>query len=90
MLLDRNRPPVAVRRVLPPNAAAAAAGMAISISSPYGSGSAVADERGSWWVRVSFPTVPSGRTFEVTAGGGSNARTFSFVDGLYGERRGWT
>ena len=60
----------------------AAAGAAISISSPYGSGSAVADEHGSWWVTVYFPTAPNGQTFEVTASDGSNARTFSFVHKL--------
>ena len=60
----------------------AAAGAAISISSPYGSGSAVADEHGSWLVTVYFPTAPSGQTFEVTASDGSNARTFSFVHSL--------
>ena len=57
----------------------AAAGAAITISSLYGSASTVADEHGSWWVTVYFPAAPEGQTFEVTAGDGASARTFSFV-----------
>ena len=59
-----------------------AAGALISINSPYGSATTVADEHGQWWVTVYFPTAPTGTTFAVQATDGSNIRTFSFVHKL--------
>ena len=54
-------------------------GSTISISSPYGSGSTVADEAGHWSTKVEFPSAPRGETFSVTVNGLGGAKTFSFT-----------
>jgi len=54
-------------------------GSTITISSPYGSGSATADGYGHWERTVEFPGAPSGETFAVTASGLGGSKTFQFT-----------
>jgi hypothetical protein len=58
---------------------AATAGSTVSISSPYGSGSATADANGHWEHKVEFPTAPRGEQFTVTAAGLGASTTLPFI-----------
>jgi hypothetical protein len=53
-------------------------GSTISISSPYGSGSATANGDGKWSARVEFPSAPVGETFTVTLTSSSGGNTYQF------------
>ena len=56
-------------------------GATIKATSPYGSGSTKADEKGNWYLKVKFPDAPVGETFKVTitsTDGGS--ATFKFTN----------
>lgn len=54
-------------------------GSTVTISSPYGSGSATADAGGHWERTVEFPTAPRGQTFEVNVGGVGGSATLHFT-----------
>ena len=58
---------------------AATPGSTITISSPYGSGSATADGNGHWERTVEFPSAPRGETFSVSVSGLGGSKTFSFT-----------
>ena len=56
-------------------------GSTITVSSPYGSGSTTASEKGKWDLKVKFPTAPVGKTFEVTVTSSSGgSKTFTFTN----------
>jgi len=57
----------------------AAPGTAVSVSSPYGSGTTTADAEGHWYVKVEFPGAPLGETFEVTVSSAQGSATFGFT-----------
>ena len=57
----------------------AAPGTTVSVTSPYGSGSAVAGGDGHWRVKVHFPSAPLNTPFTVTASDGSTSKEFTFV-----------
>ena len=54
-------------------------GSDVTISSPYGGGSAVADGSGHWEHKVEFPDAPRGTTFAVKASGLGGSKTFNFT-----------
>jgi hypothetical protein len=59
-------------------------GATIKASSEYGSGSTVANEKGHWELKVTFPTSPPGKTFNVritSSAGGSQTFTFTNTGG---------
>jgi hypothetical protein len=51
-------------------------GATITISSPYGSGQATANEHGKWEARIEFPGAPTGETFLVTLTSSKSATVF--------------
>ncbi len=59
-------------------------GSTVTISSPYGSGSAVADGAGHWERKVEFPSAPRGETFAVIASGVGGSKTLNFTAGSGG------
>ena len=56
-------------------------GSTVTISSPHGSGTAVADGSGHWERKVEFPGAPRGGSFTVTASGLGGSKSFSFTVG---------
>ncbi|MDH5372283.1 MAG: hypothetical protein OEX97_05000 [Acidimicrobiia bacterium] len=56
----------------------AAPGTTILVLSDYGSGSTVADGDGNWWVRVEFPTAPTGKAFVVKVKNETTYEKFTF------------
>jgi len=55
-------------------------GTTVAVSSPYGSGSAVADAEGNWEAQVFFPSAPYNETFLVTITEHTGAKKkFEFV-----------
>lgn len=54
-------------------------GSTITISSPYGSGTATADTDGHWSRKVEFPGAPAHETFSVSVSGLDGSKSFSFT-----------
>jgi len=57
----------------------AAPGTSISVTSPYGGGTATAGADGYWKVKVTFEAAPVGEVFTVTVSDGSDVKTFTFT-----------
>ncbi len=57
----------------------ASPGVTVTVSSPYGSGSAVADSSGHWEQTVEFPGAPRGETFAVHVAAPDGSTTLSFM-----------
>jgi hypothetical protein len=57
----------------------ASPGVTVTVSSPYGSGSARADGGGNWEQTVEFPGAPRGETFPVSIVAPGGSTTLSFV-----------
>ena len=54
-------------------------GTTVTISSAYGSGTAVADAHGNWSRKVEFPSAPRNETFSVTVSGAGGSKTLDFT-----------
>lgn len=60
-------------------------GSTVTVTSEFGGGSTTADAEGNWWVRVEFPSAPTGETFKVKAKDAfGTVRTFNFVSNYEG------
>lgn len=56
----------------------AAPGSTITVASPHGGGSAVADAKGKWYLKVEFPTAPKNVYFEGTVSSAQGTKPFKF------------
>jgi hypothetical protein len=54
-------------------------GTTVTVTSPYGGGTAVAGDDGYWKVKVTFEDAPVGEPFTVTVSDGSTVKTFTFT-----------
>ena len=54
-------------------------GTVITVTSPYGGGTATAGDDGYWKVKVTFEDAPVGEEFTVTVSDGSEVKTFTFT-----------
>lgn len=57
----------------------AAPGTTITVSSPYGGGTATAGGDGYWKAKVTFEAAPVGQEFTVNVSDGASTETFSFI-----------
>lgn len=56
-------------------------GTTVTVSSPYGGGTAAVDDNGKWSVKIEFPTAPYNKQFTVTVKDYTGAKqTFAFTN----------